>query len=413
MREYNVPTVYCKIIEHIYDHPSFQVICGNNLTQKIYSTRGTKTGDPLSVLTFLVIVDKVLKPAFSHALVSMNIENERNIRPIPIQAYADDIAMVAYDLELLKEMIMKCEPLFDQTGLKVKSPKCALFYERRSGNNWYKGKGDKKPAINVQGETIATYKKSESYKYLGKSFTIAGEDEKQVQNFIEEFKVIIDKIKEGMLPIPLKLSAFNNMALAKISHHFENAKIEEKQLEELDSKITKTVKEMFDLYPKSSDKIFFINRLLGGGPGIKRPSNIYREARVSNLIKMLNHDEENIQYLARKSFELDMKSRGVGQTDSEINFLGYALDANGRPAKTKTNGGNSDWPDLLFHANKFNGSIIYKDGFAVFVVNGKELNRKDLKREIEGKLEQQVIIKSCELRMQGNFIGKENIDRKI
>ena len=102
LREYNVPTVYCKIIEHIYDRPSFQVICGNNSTQKIYITRGTKTGEPLSVLIFLVIVDKVLKPAFSHALVSMNIENERNIRPIPIQAYADDIAMVAYDLELIK-----------------------------------------------------------------------------------------------------------------------------------------------------------------------------------------------------------------------------------------------------------------------------------------------------------------------
>lgn len=54
------------------------------------------------------------------------------------------------------------------------------------------------------------------------------------------------------------------MALAKISHHFENTKIEEKQLEELDTKITKTVKEMFDLYPKSSDKVFFVNRLLGG-----------------------------------------------------------------------------------------------------------------------------------------------------
>ena len=54
------------------------------------------------------------------------------------------------------------------------------------------------------------------------------------------------------------------MGLAKISHHFENTKIEDKQLEELDS----TVKEIFDLYPKSSDKIFFVNRLLGGGGGL-------------------------------------------------------------------------------------------------------------------------------------------------
>ena len=237
----------------------------------------------------------------------MNIENERKIRPIPIQAYADDIALVTYDLKLLKEMIMKCEPLFDQAGLKVKASKCALFYERRSGNNWYKGKGDKKPAIKVQRESIETYKRSKSYKYLGKSFTIAGEDEKQVKDFIKEFKGIIDKIKECTLPIPLKLNAFNNMALAKIANHFENTKVEEQQLEELDTKITKTVKEIFDLYPKSSDKTFFVNRLLGG-LGIKRPSNVCRATRLSNLITILNHNEESIQYVARKSLELDMKS---------------------------------------------------------------------------------------------------------
>ena len=75
------------------------------------------------------------------------------------------IAMATYDLKLLKEMIMKCEPLFDQAGMKVKASKCALFYEQRSGNNWYKGKDDKKLAIKVQGETIETYKRSESYKY--------------------------------------------------------------------------------------------------------------------------------------------------------------------------------------------------------------------------------------------------------
>ena len=54
-----------------------------------------------------------------------------------------------------------------------------------------------------------------------------------------------------------------------------------------------------------------------------------------------------------------------------------------------------------------------RTGFAVAVVNGKKLNRKDLKREIEGEFEQQDIIKSCELQMQGNFIGMENIDKKI
>ena len=89
--------------------------------------------DPLSVIIFLMIINKVLQPAYNHALVTLNIEDERKIRPLPIRAYADDIAMVAYDYEMLNEMIQVSEPLFNRAGLRVKAAKCALFYERRSG----------------------------------------------------------------------------------------------------------------------------------------------------------------------------------------------------------------------------------------------------------------------------------------
>ena len=83
--------------------------------------------------------------------------------------------------------------------------------------------------------------------------TVAGEDEKQIREFIEDFNLIIDKIESCSLPIPLKMSAFNNMAFAKVLHHFDNSKLEEKHLEEMDSKISCTVKRMFDLYPKTTD----------------------------------------------------------------------------------------------------------------------------------------------------------------
>ena len=52
-------------------------------------------------------------------------------------------------------------------------------------------------------------------------------------------------------------------------------------------------------------------------------------------MKMLNHEEENIRFIARESLKLDMKSRGVSITDAERNFLGYSLDQNHRLAKTK------------------------------------------------------------------------------
>ena len=52
-------------------------------------------------------------------------------------------------------------------------------------------------------------------------------------------------------------------------------------------------------------------------------------------MKMLNHEEENIRFIARESLKLDMKSKGVSVTGAERNFQGYSLDKNHRLAKTK------------------------------------------------------------------------------
>ena len=123
-----------------------------------------------------MVLTGVLQPAFNYSLIGLSIQNERKINPLPIQAYTDDIAMVSYDLRMLKKMLEISEPLFNDAGLKVKGPKCALFYERRSGNNWYKGKNDRQPVIEIQGEKIETYKRLKAYKYLGTSLSIRGED---------------------------------------------------------------------------------------------------------------------------------------------------------------------------------------------------------------------------------------------
>ena len=98
------------------------------------------------------------------------------------------------------------------------------------------------------------------HKYLGKYLTVAGEDEEQIREFIEDFKNIAEKIEFCSLPIPLKMSAFNNMALAKVLHHFDNSKLEEIQLEKMDSKINCTVKKMFNLYPNTPDKVSYIKQ---------------------------------------------------------------------------------------------------------------------------------------------------------
>ena len=62
--------------------------------------------------------------------------------------------------------------------LDVKALKCAVLHDRRSGNNWYTTKNDKKPNIVVQNKKVL--KRNESYEYSGKLITINGDNPKQV-----------------------------------------------------------------------------------------------------------------------------------------------------------------------------------------------------------------------------------------
>ena len=81
----------------------------------------------------------------TYALTTLNLENERRVTPLPIQAYADDIVVVTHSLNTLHSMIQICEPVMEDAGLDVKISKSGCFYGRRSGNNWYTGKSDVVP----------------------------------------------------------------------------------------------------------------------------------------------------------------------------------------------------------------------------------------------------------------------------
>ena len=166
-----------------------------------------------------------------------------------------------------------------QVGLEVKPEKCAVLYARRSRNNWYKGKSDRKPKVKVQSHELAVCGRNRPYKYLGKSLSLSGEDPKQVNQMLENYKELLDKISKCKLPLSLKASAFNNMALAKILHHFNNTRFTEEQLEELDKAQTQTVRNLYDLYSSTTQLIIYLPRE-DGGIGIKRVSAVYRTTRI-------------------------------------------------------------------------------------------------------------------------------------
>ena len=56
----------------------------------------------------------------------------------------------------------------------------------------------------------------------------------------------------------------NNLALAKILHHFYNSRLSVKQLDQLDNVITDPVRELVSLYKSTTRIVIFLLRENGG-----------------------------------------------------------------------------------------------------------------------------------------------------
>ena len=114
---FNIPETYCNLIKDLYKQSCFQVIGRTKLSKVFYIIRSTKTGDPLSVIIFIIAIGCIFKPTISVALVTQNIENEKMLNPLPVQDFADDIAIVTHDERSLHEMINVSEPIMQRANL--------------------------------------------------------------------------------------------------------------------------------------------------------------------------------------------------------------------------------------------------------------------------------------------------------
>ena len=335
--ESGVHQLYCELIADIYEDSHFEVICEQHLSKEFPLPVGTKTGDPLSAVLFIIVLDKSLKEVHQLAIIHQNIQDEKRISPLPVLGYADDIAFVNHSENVIKLMLENLIEKTQDTGLRIRPDKCAIFYERRSANRWYKSKSDKPPCIEIGGQQITVRARYEPFTYLGKPVTVAGEPKDLIRNIIDEYSEILDKIAASVLPLALKIEALGIIALSKIEHYFPNVNFTEENLAELDKVLTACLRKMFNIYTNTTVRTMFMKKQYGG-IGIRKPSTVYRATRISFLVNMLNHEDDNIRYVARNSLSLDFNKRGAKRSIQDNNFLGFNTTASGN-LETHVKGG--------------------------------------------------------------------------
>ena len=169
------------------------------------------------------------------------------------------------------------------SGLKIRSDKCAIFYGWRSGNRWYKAKGETPPKIKIEEELVKILKRSDSFTYLGKPLTVAGETVEEISDILDTYSNLLQEILACPLSLSLKIEALQHVDMATIEHHFVNAHFTEENLEVLDKALKNFLWKLFDLHTNTAVRTMFLKKDKGG-LGVRKPSLIYTVAQIGYLV---------------------------------------------------------------------------------------------------------------------------------
>ena len=106
-----------------------------------------------------------------------------------------------------------------------------------------------------------------------------------------------------------------------IGTSFNNTRLAEEQLEELNKALTQTFRNLYDLYSSTMQLIIYLPHK-DGGIVIKRVSVVYRTTSIAFLIKMINYVQDQFRSSAHQFLNLDMLRRGVTELVDKRNFIG-------------------------------------------------------------------------------------------
>ena len=129
MKRAHYPQKVIQITQNIYTNSTFSILTRTNTTEKITRQRGIIQGCPWSAIAFIQALDPWIRwteePSIGQPLA---------LAPA-CQAYMDDVCLIGYSAEPIRDMAQKTETFLNYTGMEAKPAKCAVIHGQRTGNN--------------------------------------------------------------------------------------------------------------------------------------------------------------------------------------------------------------------------------------------------------------------------------------
>jgi len=241
-----LPRAFADIVKDMYTNAFATLQSKRGETCPLEIKRGVKQGDPLSPILFNLAIEPILRTVanLKEHLGFKGYDNKYH----NVQAFADDIVLIANSPEALDYISTVADNHFNMIGLSINVSKCATLCLN---------KGKLKPhqfKLNNE-KNIPTLNMQDAYSYLGNPCGI-GVD-KCPRNIIESCMTNLEKIANSRLLPWQKLDCIKTFLLPKMAYLFRCSSTPIAPLIELDKMLTNTIKYICHVGNNATSNYFF------------------------------------------------------------------------------------------------------------------------------------------------------------
>lgn len=160
LRAHNIPEVYVKMIQDMYDDTTTMIKCASGLTEEMFIKVGVHQGSVLSPVLFIIVMYFIVR--------GLNTEDV-----VVDRTFADDIVLASSDADALQRIFNKWAEAIESHGLRIsrtKTETLSCLFSNQNGAS---------PDFCLKGEVLP---KCNNFKYLGSILSQNGDCESDVNH---------------------------------------------------------------------------------------------------------------------------------------------------------------------------------------------------------------------------------------
>jgi hypothetical protein len=243
------------LLRQVYKGSFFQADTPYGLTAPIFLTRGTKQGDGLSPLLFIMIFNALLNSLRGSGMGYVNAIGQRTAQ----RAFADDLTLTTSTVAEMNACLQLLAQFCRWTGAQPNHKKSEI-----TAYDFADNAGLETDGILLQGRQLTPLPSSDHFRYLGFRFSLEGSWKGELDHIMSTTKAIGQECKGHPYLTQQAVRAVQMVQESRFRYSASMAQWTDAGLRNLHSRWIANVKKAFTLSPSNAGAPFLLPEDTGG-----------------------------------------------------------------------------------------------------------------------------------------------------